>query len=280
MRIITLTTDFGERDYAVAAVKGKIYTEIPNVTVVDISHLIAPFDVMQTHYILKNAYHHFPKGSVHIIGVDAEATPERKYLIMKLKGHYFIGADNGIFHLISENESDVELYELFNTSTKNQFPVLHFFPKVAKDLLEGVSLQVLGNRIEKCFEMSYFKPEVSDNKTFITGTVIYIDHYGNAVSNIPKSLFHEVGQGRAFEVIFNMYSFTKIHENYSDIIDFSIPKQRRAIPDGERLILFNSLDYLQVSVYKSNLHTVGGASSLLGIDYLDQVSIRFLDKKK
>lgn len=81
MQIITLTTDYGLRDYSVAAVKGALYRECPTATIVDISHQISPFDIFQTAYILKNAYIHFPKGSIHVIGVDDERTSQKNTLL-------------------------------------------------------------------------------------------------------------------------------------------------------------------------------------------------------
>ena len=277
MKIVTLTTDFGERDYSVGATKGAIYTSLPDACIVDISHLIAPFDILQAAYVLRNAYSHFPKGSVHVIGVDSEETPERKHLIMFLNGHYFIGTDNGIFHLLSESEKNVEIYEISSTENFSIFPVLDFFPKIIAKVHNGISLEEIGQRTDKYLKINYLKPETSANDSTIRGQVIYIDHYGNAVSNINRSLFYEVGQNRSFEVIFNMYRFKKIHNSYSDIVNFNIPIENRSF-EGNSLILFNSVDYLQCSIYKSDLQTVGGASSLLGINISDMVSVRFTDK--
>ena len=274
MRIVTLTTDFGQRDYSVAAVKGKLYSAMPEVNIVDISHLVAPFDILQASFILKNAYHHFPKGSIHIIGVDAERTPEKKHLLMLLNGHYFIGADNGIFHLLAENKPKVELYEIGADEPATLFPTLYFFPKVAEKLYNNVPLNKIGKKTDKLVEVKYFKPEISADNTFIYGTIIYIDHYGNAVSNITRTLFEEIDKGRRFEIIFNMYAFDKIYNKYSDIIDFTTEKNLRH-PDGKRMLLFNDLDYLQLSIYKSDLETVGGASTLLGVKNFDQVSVHF-----
>ncbi|MDO5105733.1 S-adenosyl-l-methionine hydroxide adenosyltransferase family protein [Capnocytophaga sp.] len=273
MKIITLTTDFGERDYSVGAVKGAIYSNVPQANVVDISHLIAPFDIFQTAYVLKNAYCHFPKGSIHVIGVDAEATPEKRHLVMELDGHFFIGTDNGIFHLLCENKQDVSVYELKNEHT-TLFPVLDFFPKIIAQICQGQPLEKIGQKTDTYLKTSYFQPKISEDKSFIYGEVIYIDHYGNVVSNIKRSLFEEVRQNRPFEVIFKMVSFRKIYDKYSDVINFSVSSEMRN-PDGKRLILFNSLDFLQCSIYKSNLSTVGGASTLFGIEYLDRVTVRF-----
>ncbi|WP_155285492.1 SAM hydrolase/SAM-dependent halogenase family protein [Capnocytophaga felis] len=276
MKIITLTTDFGERDYSVGAVKGAIYSNFSQAHVVDISHLITPFDVLQTAYILKNAYVHFPKGTIHIVGVDSERTPEKKHLIMYLNGHYFIGADNGIFHLLSENEKDVEVYEIGENEPVTLFPALDFFPKIVAKIGNEIPLDKIGKKTDDYLKISYLKPEISRDKSFIYGNIIYIDHYGNAVSNISRSLFDEIGQNRNFEVIFKMYSFHKIHNLYTDIIDFKIPKENRA-PEGRKLLLFNSTDLLQISIYKSDLSSLGGASTLLGMECFDNVTVHFFE---
>lgn len=275
LRIITLTTDFGERDYSVGAVKGAIYSKIPDGNVVDISHGITPFDIFQTAYILKNTYIHFPKETIHLIGVDSERTSEKRHLMMKLNGHYFIGADNGIFHLLSENQNDFEIYDLGSERPATLFPALDFFPEIIAEIHKGIPLDKIGERTDSYLKMNYFKPQVSNDKSFIFGEVIYIDHYGNVISNISRSLFEEIGQNRPFEIIFKMHSLNKIYSRYSDIINFSENEKRRFV-DGKMMAIFNSTGYLQCSIYKSNLQTVGGASSLLGIDISDTVSIRFM----
>ena len=88
-------------------------------------------------------------------------------------------------------------------------------------------------------------------------------------------LFNEIGKGRAYEVIANRYSFKKIVEKYSDIVDFSIPKSERQA-DGTRLALFNTSNYLEIAIYRSNLGSVGGACSLLGLNYRDSITIKFI----
>ena len=100
MNIVTLTTDFGTKDYFVSATKAAIFSEVKEVQIFDISHHISPYNVTEAAYVLKNAYKSFPKGTIHLIGVDSELTPENKHLAMLFDGHFFIGADNGIFSLI------------------------------------------------------------------------------------------------------------------------------------------------------------------------------------
>ena len=100
MTFVTLTTDFGHKDYSIAVIKAALLSQIPEVNIIDISHQISPYNHSETAYILKNSYAAFPKGSIHIIGVESEFTPENIHLAMEFDGHFFIGADNGIFSLI------------------------------------------------------------------------------------------------------------------------------------------------------------------------------------
>ena len=101
MSLITLTTDFGLKDHFVGAVKGAIYTELPEARIVDISHNITPFNIAETAYVLKNAYKSFPEGSIHIIGVDSEINEETNHIAIKLDNHYFICPNNGVISMIA-----------------------------------------------------------------------------------------------------------------------------------------------------------------------------------
>jgi len=174
MKIITLTTDFGLRDYSVGAVKGAIYTKCPDARIVDISHLVSPFDIFQTAYILKNAYKHFPEGSIHVIGVDAERNPEKRHLLMLLNGHYFIGADNGIFNLLAEENEPIQLFEVATDIPITLFPTLNVFPSVIEKVYKGLSPEQIGVPTNKYLRATHFNPEVSSDGAFIYGVIIYI----------------------------------------------------------------------------------------------------------
>ncbi len=101
MAIITLTTDYGHKDHFVGALKGAIYRELSDVKIVDISHSIAPFNIQECAYLLKNSYKSFPEGTIHIVGVDSELTPENEHIVVFVDGHYFISANNGVICLIT-----------------------------------------------------------------------------------------------------------------------------------------------------------------------------------
>lgn len=274
MALITLTTDFGNKDHFVSAVKGAIYSLLQEVNLVDISHQVSPFNITETAYILKNAYQSFPKGTIHIIGVDAEKTPENKHIAILLDGQYFICANNGIMSLITAEVNPTKIVEInIHNSVESKFPVLNIFINVACHIAKGGTLDVIGKPIYNIHKIIELQPRIfSEDK--IIGSILYIDHYGNAITNISKEIFDHIGKGRKFLLSTGNYTFKKIHHQYSDIVDFNLPKkQRNAL--GSKMALFNSSDYLEIAIYKSNLQTVGGASSLLGLDYRSTLSIEF-----
>ena len=274
MAFITLTTDFGRKDHFVSAVKGAIYTLLPEANIVDISHEISPFNITETAYILKNAYKSFPKGTIHIIGVDSEMTPENKHIALLLDGHYFVCPDNGIMSMIASEINPTKVVEInIHDRIETSFSVLDVFVNVACHIARGGTLEVIGKPLPEITKMVELQPQIV-SETKIIGSVIYIDNYGNVISNITKELFNQVGKGRKFTLSAGRYNFKKVLSKYSDIVDFNLPVNERNSA-GNKLALFNSGSYLEIAIYKSNLQTVGGASSLLGLDYRSSVSIEF-----
>jgi S-adenosylmethionine hydrolase len=275
MSLITLTTDFGLKDHFVGAVKGAIYTELPEARIVDISHNITPFNIAETAYVLKNAYKSFPEGSIHIIGVDSEINEETNHIAIKLDNHYFICPNNGVISMIASEFRPEKIVEInIHDRVESSFPVLDVFVKVACHIKRGGLLDVIGKEISDFKKIKDLQPVISSDATKIAGSVIYIDNYGNIITNISKKLFDAVGKGRDFEMLVGRYSFKKIYEKYSDIVNFSIPVDERH-NDGSKLSIFNSAGFIEIAIYRSNLETVGGASNLLGLKYRDQLTITF-----
>ena len=275
MSIITLTTDFGTKDHFVGAVKGSIYNELEEAKVIDISHQITPFSITQTAYVLKNAYKNFPKGTIHIIGVDSEISVENKPIAILLDGQYFIGCDNGILSLITNEIRPEKMVEITIPDPEEyQFAILGKFIKVACHIARGGMLEVIGMQIDSIREIVEIQPFINSEKNQILGSVIYIDNFGNVVSNISKSVFSEVGKGRDFEIVARNYRFTKVYKRYNEVVDYTIPTDKRQ-DDGKRLALFNSANFLEIALYRSNLKTVGGASVLLGLKYRDPITVKF-----
>ncbi len=278
MAVITLTTDFGEKDYAAGAVKGSLYAGLEQVDIVDISHQVSPFNLQQGAYILKNAFPYFPKGTIHLIGIDSERTPESAHIAVKLNGHYFICADNGILSLLATEEQpekivEITVYPIVNPS----FPVVDVFVKAACHLARGGKIEDLGNVRTAYREIKSLVPLVSADGNKITGHVLYVDSYGNVVTNISRDLFQSTGRGRRFELSARNYRFSLVYDRYSGGVNFNIEKQERE-DDGKKLALFNAGGYLEIAIYRSNLDTVGGASTLLGLAYRDTICVQFFEE--
>ncbi|NER11819.1 hypothetical protein GWK08_00045 [Leptobacterium flavescens] len=275
MAIITLTTDFGEKDHFVGAIKGAIYGELEDVRIVDISHNVSPFNITEAAYIIQNAYNSFPKGSIHIIGIDAELNPENRHIALKLDGHYFICADNGIMCMITSEFIPEKVVEInIHNKIETSFPVLDIFVKVAAHISRGGTLEIVGKPIDDIKRLTGIKPVINNEENQIIGSVLYIDNYGNVVTNITRKLFETIGKGRPYEIEARNYKFKNIYERYSDAINFNIEKNKRE-EDGKKLAIFNSADYLELAIYKSNPLTVGGANSLFGLDFRDTVTVNF-----
>lgn len=275
MSIITLTSDFGIKDHSVGAVKGAILSEITDVIIIDITHQVSPFHIGEAAYIIKNAYHNFPKGSIHIIGVDSELTPENKHLALYLDGHYFICANNGIISLIAAEIKPEKVVEInIHNNIETNFTVLDVFVKVAAHIARGGTLEVIGKPCEKIKQLKEFTPTVNEKQNQIIGHVIYIDNFGNAITNISRKLFEQTGKGRSFVISARQASFKKIYDTYSHAINFTIEKSKREA-DGKKMAVFNASNFLEIAIYKSNPQTFGGASSLLGLKYMNTVTINF-----
>ncbi len=275
MPIITLTTDFGEKDHFAGAVKGKIYSELDDIKIVDISHSISPFHITEAAYIIQNAYRSFPPGTIHIIGIDSELNPENKHIAVHLDGHYFICANNGIISMLASEINPEKIVEInIHDHVISNFPVLDVFVKVACHIARGGTLEVIGKNISEIKELTGIKPVINNEANQIIGNVIYIDNYGNVVCNITKSNFDEVGKGRDFKITARTASFTKVHTHYSDAINFDLPSEKRE-EDGKKLAIWNSSGYLELSIYKSNPSTIGSASTLFGLEFRDTITVNF-----
>lgn len=275
MAIITLTTDFGEKDYFAGAIKGAIYSELPDVKLVDISHSISPFNVSEAAYIIQSAYRSFPKGTIHLIGIDAELSPENKHIAVKLDDHYFICANNGIMSMLCMEISPDKIVEInIHDRIESSFPVLDVFVKVACHIARGGTLEVIGKPITNIKPIKNLKPFVNKEQNQIIGNVIYIDNYGNVVTNISRKFFEQIQKHRRYEIYARNYKFNHIYKKYNDIVNFDIPENKRH-DEGKKLVVFNSADYLEVAIYKSNPLTVGSASTLMGLRINDTVTVNF-----
>jgi S-adenosylmethionine hydrolase len=272
MSIITLTTDYGLKDHFVGSLKGKLLSEFSDAKIIDISHDIDPFNIAETSYIIGASYNNFPKGTVHLIGVDIELNKENKHIAMQWNDHYFVCADNGVLSMLIQKIVPQKIVEInIHDRLPNDATDLDVFVKVACHLAKGGLLNVIGRETKNIKVATEIQASASD--TLIKGNVIYIDHLGNAVTNIAKNLFLETGKGRPYEIQFKGKTIKTILPKYSDIaISEKYPLKYY---EGEKLAIFNEAGFLEIAIFRGNPDTFGSASSLLGISYRDVISIIF-----
>jgi S-adenosylmethionine hydrolase len=275
MKIITITSDLGLTDHYVALLKGQLYSELGEVTLVDVSHDVQPFNIAQAAYYITNCWNEFPKGTIHFLNVDSTpliqiAKPDRNMypIVMELKGHYFIGSDNGIFSLIPGYQDATRFVRLdfsgagidLRNATKNIY-----IPAI-KQILKGTKLEDLGEEVNSVRQAFTMQPTIE--KDLIKGTVIHVDKYGNVITNISEDLYKQVGKGNDFTILFknSNYFINQISDTYSDV------------PMGEKLALFNENGFLEIAINKGTTGSGGGANSLLGLNVKEMVRLEFHPK--
>ncbi|TDE48558.1 S-adenosyl-l-methionine hydroxide adenosyltransferase family protein [Flavobacterium sp. GT3P67] len=274
MSIITLTTDYGLKDHFVGALKGKILSEYSEASIIDISHDIDPFNTVEANYIIGASYASFPKGTVHLIGVDMESNKENQHIVMQWNDHYFIAADNGILSMLSQKIVPQKMVAInIHDRLPSEATDLDVFVKVACHLAKGGLMNVIGKEINTIKQVTNLQATISDDGNSLKGHVIYIDHFGNVITNISKKYFIEVAKGRPYEIVLKTKNIKTILPNYSAIA--SSDKYPIKSYEGEKLAIFNEAGFLEIAIFRSNPSKVGSANSLLGLNYRDIINIVF-----
>ncbi len=254
MPIVTLTTDFGWQDPYLPRIKGGLLCQHPGITLVDITHDITCYDIVQAAFIFKNAWQSFPEGTIHLISVNDFYQGRPHFLAIRHNGHYFLGPDNGVFSLVF-SEMPEEVFEL--PETEND-------PMQLKDIYAGAVGHItrekpfneIGRVREAIEHRITFQPVLGP--AYIRGSVIRVDHFDNVITNISRALFEKVGSGRNFKLHFKRNEpITSLHRHYHDV------------PVGDTLCLFNSAELLEIAI------NMGRAGSLLGLKVEDTVQIDF-----
>lgn len=276
MAVITLTSDFGLTDYRVAAIKGSILSQKIDAVIVDITHEIEAYNLLQTSYIVRNAYKYFPKSSVHIISVDTFYRKEVRSIIYKADGHYFISADNGILDLIFYHIKPEAIYELtlnnrFDDEVKSS--TIDIFVPAAIHILNGGIPEIIGRKIESVREMSFPRAVHNESEKMIIGEVMYIDNYGNLVSNISKTFFDKINSNHQNYLIkFRNLALSNVYRQHTEFVK---NWEREREYHGKAVAVFNEAGLLELCIYKGNKDN--GARSLFGLKVGEKVYIEFGD---
>ena len=264
MAVITLISDLGTKDYYLAALKASVLSRLPDCQLVDISHHIPPFDISKAAFVLRNVWHEFPEGSVHVISVDSNWEAQSPYTIVEQNGHFFIGADTGVFSLLFNGEPVEAVYTVKLDGDEDlSFPTKSILMPIATRLANGEKPEKMGERANGYKIRPSINPVVEPHN--IRGMVIYVDSYGNVITNITQDLFREVVGDKEFTIVLRRggIEVQRISRAYSEV------------PQGEIVALFTSEGYLEIAINRGVEGSGGGASDLLGLKEADIVRVEF-----
>ena len=247
--LITLTSDFGYTDPFVGIMKGVICGINPAAQIVDLSHGIAPQDIMAAAIILRHASQYFPQGTIHVAVVDPGVGSSRRPLLLEFEGHYFIGPDNGVLSLVTEGKRPTRIVSLSNPSyqlrpTSLTFHGRDIFAPTAAYLSRGVGPEAFGESTEEFIKLRW--PAVVKTETSVQGEILYIDHFGNLSTNIGADDLKCLLGGQ-LRVMIHDFSIPGLSTNYA------------AVEPGKYIALFNSWGLLEIAIYKGNARECSGA---------------------
>ena len=268
-RVITLLTDFGNQDAYVGIMKGVIAGINPFANVVDICHSIPPQDIFSSAYLLYSSYKYFPRKTIHVAVVDPGVGSRRDIVCVETKDYFFLVPDNGLLSYIVQEERPKSIIRLTNSkyflpSLSSTFHGRDVFAPVAAHLSLGVKPQQLGIKINQLEQLDVPNP-VQKKAGRVEGQIIYIDRFGNLITNITKEYLVKGTGGQKPEVrsmkpdAFEKISKEKILSKY-DTIETTIGKKRivglsKTYTDakpGEPLVLIGSAGFLEVSINQGN----------------------------
>lgn len=247
MPLLTLTSDIGQQDFLIGAVKGQFLQRNEHFTLVDITHNLSPFNYPQAAYVCRNAIKNFPAGTFHLILVNLFDEKPEHLLLAEHNGHYIGCADNGLLTMILEEiPQKVVALVLDKNLRKNTIYCTSVFARVFDDLFNGKRIEETGDAGISIRVKNPLRPLLGND--YIEGQIIFIDNFENVIVNIHKDEFEEQRKGRSFKIVFKRNEIIeKISETYADV------------NEGEKLALFNSAGYLEIAINKGN------AAGLLGL---------------
>jgi len=256
MSFIGLITDWQQNDFYLGAMKGFIYSKLPDTHIIDINHTISHHNIFQAAFVLKACYTDFPEGTIFIIGVKSYADGPNGYICFKYKNRYIISSDNGFFSLFTEDSFELAIKLEITSST---FPEKDIFANYACKIAMDDNLENIGSVITESNIVKNYYPMLE--KTSITGTVMYIDNFGNAITNISQELFDRIRKNRKFTIFpgNNDFPINTISSGYG------------GYEDAELIALFNSLNLLEIA----NINI--SASQYIKLEVKTNIRIQFYD---
>lgn len=260
--VVTLLTDFGDRDYFVASMKGVILGINNQARLVDISHAIRPHAIQEAAYVLKSCYNYFPDGTVHVVVVDPGVGSSRRPLLVTTPRHFFVAPDNGVLSYILEDETHLEVRQIENKQYRLDaegatFDGRDVFAPAAAWLTRGQVPGSYGRLIRDHKTIPSAKAQVRGG--VLEGEVMYIDHFGNVISNIsPLDLqsLRDISKREAVSIHIGGVRIEGLKINYADG------------PSNSPGALINSNGYLEIFCKE------GSAADHLGLGIGAAIQVR------
>lgn len=256
MPLLTLTSDIGQQDFLIGAVKGQLLQTNEQFSLVDISHDLSPFNYPQAAYVCRNAIKNFPAGTFHLILVNLFDEKPEHMLLAEHNGHFIGCADNGLLTMILEEvpQKTVAL-ALDKNQQKNTLYCASVFAGAFNELHAGKKIEEIGDSSVSIHVKNPLRPLLGSD--YIEGQIIFIDNFENVIVNIHHEEFEEQRKGRSFKIVFKRDEvIDRISETYADVTE------------GEKLALFNSAGYLEIAINKGN------AAGLLGLQNFSEKQLQ------
>ncbi len=257
--IVTLTSNFSQRDFYIAKWKGLLLSDVPSVRIVDISHQFLDDELMLSVFALKQSYIAFPPHTIHLVACNLFYTTHPELLVFEFNKHYFVMPNNGVATMLTDGLSP----EAFLVPTLPDTPIhrhyLQIYTQVAMHLIEKKALNQIGTQLPVITKK--ILPQAHYSNNVLIGQVMYIDAYGNCVTNISEELYVQACNGRAFKLM--------PKESLSE--GNTISRTYMEIESGKKINFFNSLGLLQISIVHSS------AAKLLNYKCGSEVNIRFIN---
>ena len=256
--VITLMTDFGISDHFVGVMKGVILNINPKVRIVDITHAVPPQDVHGAAFIVNSTYRYFPAGTIHVVVVDPGVGSRRRAIICQTDTAYFVCPDNGVLSYVLGNDTAHRIVALGNTDywlseVSNTFHGRDIFAPAAAHLSRGILLSQFGDAVNNVVRLPIQIPQVA--KTAIVGSVIWVDHFGNLITNLTSDLVESFGMENSFVIRAGKAEICRLNCSYAES------------KKGECLAIIGSSGYLEISVNQGN------AAQVLGLKRNDVIEI-------
>lgn len=234
MPILTLTTDIGQQDYLVGAIKGQFVQADPACNTIDISHYLSPYNYLQAAYVCSNAFKHFPEGCFHLVIVNLFDEGAKEMLLASYNNQYIACPNNGVLTMITGAKPSQVVSLPVKSETRGLLDFTRVVAEAFRKISRGNTLATVGEPVANLVEKYPLRSTIGGD--WIEGQIIFIDNFENVVVNITQEEFEEQRRGRKFKIVFTREVIEALSDNYA------------SVHEGELLAWFNSAGYLEIAM--------------------------------